>query len=556
MKHIKLLAVILSVLLAIFIVLLTFGSFFAYQAKNLIIKKIEADINKQLTIEKINYIPTKGLVLINVYIHEKNTAKETGILIGKLHLKVNIPILFASKKLILTLRVEDLKKGSVSGSGSIIIEYGKSKSKQKPLQSISPCVFHISNFDLSGSFFRFKNISGPVYSRKDQIVSKSITFNYQDNPHSLSFIIKSPGKNQSAIIRVAGPNINTNINLNNQDYGIKIDLSKIQFYDSFYEFEGLLKTSGQKDFFIKGSLNISPSDLRHLNKILRDACDLLKPEGAILGKVEICGNADEMEKTSFTATLTSLKLKLYNFYASNLYSEIGYENGALTIPILKFESYKGTVNLAFKADIFNESLPMAAHVTLKNLDLNSIIQDSPIKNKDILGTVYIESILNGNLNDHNSITGTGIISISDANLGPMPILSPLVGNLYGFIRSMVPDLKNIEIQGGTCDFFVKERKILSDNIVLTGDILNIYAKGYMDFDKNLNFKVENKFNEIPKGAGDWREGFLKTLTTFGQFIGNAYLTGTLENPKWKFEYFSEKGSLENKIVGVLKGFLK
>ena len=164
-----------------------------------------------------------------------------------------------------------------------------------------------------------------------------------------------------------------------------------------------------------------------------------------------------------------------------------------------------------------------------------------------------ELFLKGYGEDTGTITGRGNISISQANLGPMPILSPLLGNIYGVIRYILPGLDSIEISSGSCDFVIENRKIITDNLLLWGDILNIKARGYIDFDKNLNFEVENEFKEIPEQAGDWQKAIVEIVAGFGKFIGRAHLTGTLSKPKWKFEYFSSfKDSIGGKITDVLK----
>jgi hypothetical protein len=70
-----------------------------------------------------------------------------------------------------------------------------------------------------------------------------------------------------------------------------------------------------------------------------------------------------------------------------------------------------------------------------------------------------------------------------------------LGNVYGFLRNAMPQIKTVEISGGRCDFMIKNRKVATENLVLTGDILNIYAKGYIDFGKALNFVVENEVKQ-------------------------------------------------------------
>ena len=136
----------------------------------------------------------------------------------------------------------------------------------------------------------------------------------------------------------------------------------------------------------------------------------------------------------------------------------------------------------------------------------------------------------------------------------MPLLTPLLGSLYGYFQSSMPGLKSVDITKGKCDFVVKKRKIKTNNLVLWGDVVSINAKGYIDFDTNLNFEVENEFVEPdPTKPGDWQTDLQELISTVGKFVSKAYLTGTLENPKWKFQY---GGGMEDFLKGGLNNLLK
>jgi hypothetical protein len=100
---------------------------------------------------------------------------------------------------------------------------------------------------------------------------------------------------------------------------------------------------------------------------------------------------------------------------------------------------------------------------------------------------------------------------------------------------------------------IKNRKVATENLVLTGDILNIYAKGYIDFGKALNFVVENEVKQSQDQPDSLQNSIIQVMASFGKMIGKAYLTGTLSKPSWKFEYFSQ---LQNSLGGQISNALK
>ena len=121
------------------------------------------------------------------------------------------------------------------------------------------------------------------------------------------------------------------------------------------------------------------------------------------------------------------------------------------------------------------------------------------------------------------------------------------------MRGAIPGLRGVEISGGACDFIIKDRKIMTDNLLLWGNTLNIKARGYIDFDKNLNFDVENELKEMSGTEKDWQKAITGIIAGVGKFMGEARLTGTLSKPKWEFKYFNR---FEDALGGKLKEVFK
>ena len=302
---------------------------------------------------------------------------------------------------------------------------------------------------------------------------------------------------------------------------------------------------------LHGSLNLNTKNISYASPKLKNICDYLRPDGTLANEIYFKGRINEPAGWELGLKVSSPMLKVWDYHFKDLSFNLKLDNNVIAIPLLTAYPYNGVLNSSFKMDLSGEGAPYSMDFRLKGINVNGLAQDSELKNKNIYGKLDSELFLKGY--GGGMITGGGSISISEANLGPMPILSPLLGNIYGIIRYMLPGLKSIEISSGSCDFVIENRKIITDNLLLWGDILNIKARGYIDFDKNLNFDVENEFKEISEEIADWRKTIVEMVAGFGKFIGRARLVGTLSKPKWKFEYFS---SFKNVIGGKINDVLK
>ena len=89
------------------------------------------------------------------------------------------------------------------------------------------------------------------------------------------------------------------------------------------------------------------------------------------------------------------------------------------------------------------------------------------------------------------------------------------------------------------DFEIRNRRIITDNLIFEGKDLSITGEGYMDFDGNLNFSFQNELMEpSPDADEEWQESIRNAIISFGKRISRAHLKGTLSDQKWEFEYLN------------------
>ena len=384
-----------------------------------------------------------------------------------------------------------------------------------------------------------------------------ITF-YKDNLHKeelfsashvfvkfpiVKFLRKKPLTPTSAIhgfkcgpISVSGINITATLRKENEIYKIS-------------EFKGAALNSS---FDFAGEISPTPSLYGTVNLNLKDLSGFT--EGVLENSVYFKTDLKNAQNYELGIKSTADSLKVQGFELTGVRVDTRVEKGVANIPLFNAHFYGGAIAGSASFDLEKEGIPYRANAKLGGMKIAEVLEHTDLKGKGIAGNLSLGLSLEGEAQEINSAKGSGKIIVENANLGPMPLLTPLLGHVYGYFQRVVPELKKVNIKSGSADFYIHNRRVITDNLTLSGDAVGITAKGYLGFDRNLNFDVENKILlEEGKGGDDWQRGLQSLIVNFGKMISRARLTGTLEKPKWKFEYL---GGVQNIFKGGLENILK
>lgn len=130
-------------------------------------------------------------------------------------------------------------------------------------------------------------------------------------------------------------------------------------------------------------------------------------------------------------------------------------------------------------------------------------------------------------NWRQGISGTGRVRIQDGEIFRIRLL----GGLTALLEVIYPRLGSVVQTEVRADFEVAERKVLSENIQVEGNLLSLRAWGAYDLDDELDFRVHVQ----PLRRG-WLVDVVRWVTYPVSRLLQFQLDGTLEEPNWRIDH--------------------
>lgn len=529
-----------------------------------LIEKIEAFTLKGVKITDIGYVPGKGMRFEGVRFYSDISCATEECYISLVYIKFP-PLKLLSDRIFspaITVHGMESTNFSINGTFGFSMKVDK---KSGPQQEILKKIERIwfKKISVKNVYIDIEKLNGIVNIAAKAVKTDGISFVLNGESCTLSIDMADPFDDFSFWLKLSSPNINLACSLSKENMLYKIAELRGGILNSSLELSGemlLPDNSGPKNektpvLSLYGKISLETSDVSPFAPDkLKDALVLLKPEGRIESSIYFNGNPENMRDCEVDIKAKAVYLKVRDFTIDDIYLALRLKDGLLEIPVIKARPYGGVLMSSAKLNIAETEMPYEMSCRLGNINITSIIKNTALGDKDIKGFLSSEFALEGDLRDAVSARGSGKIFINNANLGPMPLLTPLLGHLYGYFQHMLPEFKKIDITRGSCNFHVSDRRVMTENLVLWGNIISIHARGYIDFDRNLDFEVENKISETEEAEKlDWQTTLQEIIVGFGKLMGKARLTGTLENPKWKFQYL---GGAQNVLKEGLGKFFK
>jgi len=499
-KFIIIFSIIALLVIAVFAVSYIKNVTLPHKIKEILMENLHERTGKIASIDSVRFFPLKGIIVNGLRLYEPDLSKKK-IFMEAEEVSFNYIVFpYKGKRLISTIKIHNLSFTdapiSLDATSDIVYLFDGSELTARFSAKLNP-----KNTDsfLAGEF---EKISGELKIKDDR-----------------------------ANIELESGHLTLSSSFSMADKNAKIENAKISYKNSSVSLTGDIYEISEPDLNVYGDLEIFLEDIAPL--ILK------KSEANISGKCKaelfIGGKPSLPRQMELGLKLKSDEIKVNDFSAQNLDVKFVTKNERAELSKFTLDLYDGMLVISSAMDLSRQRIPYEVAGHLRNVRIEKLIMGTKLRDSGIYGNFNSSVKLTGTSGDLRSINGDGWIHIKDAHLGPLPIFIPLVSNLAGFFQKMVPGYEKVKLKEATATLIIADEKVTTHDCTLWGDEASVLYDGSVDFEGNLDFRIENNFAEgLTEGKADAGSSLSSLISGMGSFISEARLRGTIKKPKYKF----------------------
>ncbi len=291
-----------------------------------------------------------------------------------------------------------------------------------------------------------------------------------------------------------------------------------------FEEQGVINSS------LLATLDLELSDIIKFPFLKKQSRNLeaLKLKGRPKGEFKIDGNIADIKSCNIEGGLSSPAVSFYNLNGKNFLLDYTQLNGIISLPLLHMALYGGSFDASAKINLLSKELPYWAEINIQGLKLEELKLDTPMKDKELSGTLRAQAKINGFSDDLARLSGAGTFFIDQGNLWQINLFQGLGSILF------TTDFTEILFHEGACDFIVKDKYFYTDNLKLRGSLADLKGVMEIGFDGSIDASLDVQVSDQAPLTGTFRD---VTTAIIGQArrFGEIKITGTLKEPQYDFE---------------------
>jgi len=390
-------------------------------------------------------------------------------------------------------------------------------------------------------------ISGPVEFTQNQIRWHDLEISLQENHFKTSGILTDFAA-PAIVLDAASQDLNFIAEAQIIDRRAIISSCEGQYFSSGFTLAGelIFEEPGMFNSNLLTVLDLELSDIVKFPFLKEQAKNLeaLKLKGRSQGKFRIVGNMADIKSCNIEGGLSSPAVSFYNLNGKNFLLDYNQLNGIISLPLLHMALYGGSFDASAKINLSSGELPWWTEVNIQGLKLEELKLDTPMKEKELSGTLRAQAKLNGFSGDLSRLNGAGKLLIDQGNLWQINLFQGLGSVLF------TTNFTEILFHQGSCDFIVKDKYIYTDNLKLRGSLADLKGVMEIGFDGSIDAALDVQVSDEAPLTGTFRD---VTTAIIGQArrFGEIKIKGTLKEPKYNFE-----ASVVDIIRGVKDTFFK
>lgn len=300
---------------------------------------------------------------------------------------------------------------------------------------------------------------------------------------------------------------------------------------------------------LSGGAALNLEDLKVFFKQQAKQLEQVNPAGILSAKFDFNGNINDFESSAFEAVISSEALSAYGLFSQDFLFNLKQENGILNIANLHLSLYDGALDLQGAMNMNTQNLPYWVNFNLAGLKIEKLKLDTPLKDKDLAGTIQAQGKISGFSDDLSKLSGAGKILIGNGKLWELNLFQGLGKIIF------TKEFEKIIFKEGSCGFIVRDSVISTDSLILKSDIVALMGVVKIGFDDSVDASI----NIQPLGTGlplnDDAKNIVQALLGDTVSLGTIKINGTLKEPKYKFypPVTNIIEGLKNSIFGSILG---
>jgi hypothetical protein len=501
--------------------------------------RLAAELSSRLkchvSIGNVRYIPFQSIDLENVSLTPMETEHAKAIDINRVTITPDITSFLRDKQLNILIDAKGISSDNILCNALLRTVSAKADSYKEALDpALLNSIFIIDGL-LSAKKVTFRNVAGTIEMNGLDLVSGKVYFGIEKTGYLVDFVpLKNKANGYDISLRSDKLGFHSVLTMTKED--LQIEELTGMFYTLRFSFKGDIKDylSDAPVPSLSGSIDTDLSSFAFFPGVFGKFFREQSITGPLSSELSLKASSSDILDWKASAAVDGNdlrlgKVKIYSFPANCTLGD-----GKLNIVARDGIIYGGDFSLDIIMDITHKDVPYMLTFKINDMDYGFFMQDISDDKTYVFGDLNADVSLKGYIGEWRTAEGNGSITLSNANLGPMPILAPFLGeHIYPVFRKFIPENEQVNINEAYMDFNIKDQKIMTDDLTLLGNDIYIAAEGYMDFDGNLDFEFSNHFREsYEEDDENWQLAVRDALVNFGQFVGKTRLKGTIKKPEW------------------------
>lgn len=553
----KILLKVTAVILTI-IALLAIGAYFAFEpavtsAVRREINELELPPDWELTFEDVLYKAPNTITVTGIEL----ASLEKTFSLKELSVRPDLWSLFRKKTLSADIDLVSFEYDDLAATVSLNVYAPPAEDIKEALEMET--IERITIFSGGATYkgHELENIRGEVLLDKARISSVRVNFLYAEEEAHLEIEDREPSE-RDLLVRASYPEFKLTGRFTEKDDDLLIRDLEASYYGITVRGEGAVYSylTPQPQLRMEGRIR---SDLEDLTKLplKNDPLKELPLKGSLNADMTLSSKGPDIKDLEITSDIRLSRARFDKFDIGDMTARMELKGGILALTEIRGEIYEGAFSADLVTDLASPDKVFQTDLKLTRTRLGKLVNELTGKRTRVVGDLDGRVFLSGHLNSPETFSGGGSLHAYNADLGPMPILAPLVGNLYGLIQQALPFAEDLSIREGYTEFRIEDENVSTDSIVLIGKQVLIQGRGRVNFDGELDFYFENQLIE-PEEAQElesWQRTLHDAMIRFGRMLSKARLVGTLKDPEWRFEYRDPlSGTIERGIRKLLDIF--